>query len=62
MRVVVAGKTCPALWSFTRDSQYLETAGFPGGETIIFILVLAKAPRDQHRVRNHGTIEVGKDL
>lgn len=35
-----------ALWSFRSDSQYLETAGFPTGETIIFILVLANTGRE----------------
>lgn len=62
MRVVLAGKTHPALWSFRGDSGQLETAGFPRAETIIFILVLARVPGDRHRERDHGTIKVGKDL
>lgn len=62
MRVVLAGKTHLALWSFRGDSRQLETAGFPRGETIIFVLVLARVPGDRHRERDHGTIKVGKDL
>lgn len=62
MRVVLAGKTHPALWSFRGGSGQLETAGFPRAETIIFVLVLARVPRDRHTERHHGTIKVGKDL
>lgn len=62
MRVVLASKTYPALWSFRGDSGHLETAGFPRAETIICVLVLARVPGDRHTERDHGTIKVGKDL
>lgn len=43
----VAGAVELHVWA-SRDSQQLETAGFPREETATFKLVLASAPGDQH--------------
>lgn len=43
----VAGAVELHVWA-SRDSQQLETAGFPREETATFKLVLANAPGDQH--------------